>query len=157
MTQAHSSTPVREQLLTAINEKYRTNLKVEDVDFQVVQDQPTMSLDVVDVDAGTEHNTKVKISNSVGQPYEFTTLLLFNRLSLSLLFEGFDKKFLGDITHTHQLVPLLRERLQLPIEEEDIAGHEIEGSVGYPKTVLLNAAFNSLLLHGSVELTLAGP
>ena len=116
-----------------------------------------MSLDVAQADPATEHNTKVKISNSVGQPYEFTTLLLFNRLSLSLLFEGVDKKFLGDITHTHQLVPLLRERLQLPIEEEDIAGHEIEGSVGYPKTVLLNAAFNSLLLHGSVELTLAGP
>ncbi len=155
MAQAHPTIPPQEQLLAALNKKYRTNLSLSDVFFKTVilrsgrifkaGDDPSL------------HNSEVEITNSVDQPYEFTTTLRFSRLPLTALFASRDKKFIGDITHTHQLVPLLQQRLGLPISEADIAGHEIEGPVGYPKTVLLNAASNSLLLFDSVELTLVGP
>lgn len=156
MAQSHPTDTPESQILAMVNAKYRTNLKLSDVVFG----QPILRSGNVSWQAGDDpqtHNSSVEISNSAAQPYEFTTTLLFSRLSLFALFGPRDKKFIGDITHTHQLIPLLRERLGLPISEADIAGHDIEGPVGYPKTVLLNAASNSLLLFGSVDLTLVGP
>lgn len=158
MAKADPSIPVKKQILDMINAKYNVNLTVDDVEFgQVTLVGSEPAYDPSPSEQPFNHNSRVEIRNSDGQPYEFTTTLAFSRLSLAVLFENLDKKFIGEITHTHQLIPLLRERTGLPITEDDIDGHEIEGTVGYPKTVLLNAAFNSLLLFGSVTVTLAGP
>ena len=147
-----------EQLIGVVNTKYRTNLSVDQVVFGRVWDLNNLvpaDLPTFDIEPG--FNSAVDLRSADGQPYEFATSLHYNRLALGVLFSERDRTFVGEINHTHELVPLLRQRLGFQISTADIAGHEIEGPVGYPKTVLLNAAPNSLLLNGSVEITLAGP
>ncbi len=139
--------PVREQLLQAVNSKYKKNLALEHVSFGVPQ--------ILDL-PGSPHNTQVEITGVEGQPYEFTTVLQFTRLLLEDAFFGRSRAFDGVITHTHDLVEAIALRLGLPITDEDLVGHPIE-STSYPQFVLLAADPRSLLLHGQVRLELTGP
>lgn len=139
--------PVREQLLNAINSKYKKSLAPEHVRFGLPQ--------ILESPVGP-YNTQVEISGVEGQPYEFTTVLKFTRLLLEDAFFGRSRTFDGVITHTHDLVEAVALRLGLPITDEDIVGHPIE-STSYPQYVLLVADHRSLLLHGQVRLELTGP
>lgn len=144
----------QQQLVEALNKTYRTRLTVEKVKFgTITMVDPT----VFDISNPLKRNTKVEITNADDEPYEFATVLHFNRLSLEGLFAGRDTAFSGAVTHSHDLLPLLSGRLGFPVTADDIVGHEVEESVGYPKNLLLVAAETSLLLFGQVNLTLTGP
>lgn len=134
------------QLVEAINSKYRKQLEVSHVEFGTPQENP---------DSESPHNTIIEINGAEGQPYEFTTVLQFTRLSLEDVFFGHSRAFGGVITHTHDLVPELASRLNLPITVDDIVGHSIE-STHFPQSMLLTAAPRSLLLHGEVTIQLTG-
>lgn len=143
----HPTLPPREQLVAAINTKYRKQLAMEHVQFGNPQVNP---------DTTSPFNTVVEITNPEGQPYEFTTTLQFTRMTLEDVFFGHPRAFDGVITHTHDLVPAIASRLGLPISTEDIVGHPIE-SASYPQFLLLAADPRSFLLHGQVVIELTGP
>jgi len=137
-----------------VNRLYRTRLTEGQVKFGLPElIDPT----VVDISDPTRRNSQVEITNADDEPYEFATVLHFNRLSLAALFEGRDTTFAGAVTHSHDLLPLLTSRLGLPVTADDIVGHDIDDSVGYPKNLLLVAAETSLLLFGQISITLTGP
>lgn len=139
------------QLVEAINRLYKTQLTPEDVQFYA----PELINNVVnDVLVPSLRNSRVGISNVSGGPYEFATTLHFNRLSLDVLFRGRSTTFAGSVTHSHDLLPLLRERLGINVTADDVTGHQIENTVGYPFSMLLMAAPSSLLLYGEVNITL---
>lgn len=142
----HSTQPVREQLLARLAQTYNRALTLDMVEFGAPR---------APLDPNGPYNSQVEISSLPGQPYEFTTLLQFNRLSLEESFFGRPRSLSGIYTHTHELIPALRERLNLPVTEEDIVSFEIE-SVSYPQQILLSASSNSLLLYGDVTIALTG-
>lgn len=144
----------RQQLLAALNLKCHTRLTEAQVTFGSVV---LLDADLFDTSAPDFRNSTVGITNAAGEPYEFTTVLHFDRLSLDTLFDKRDKTFAGEITHSHQLLPMISERLGFPVTADDLIGHDIDEAVGYPKNVLVVAAENSLLLYGSVNLLLTGP
>jgi hypothetical protein len=144
----------QQQLVEALNLMHRTRLTTGKVKFgTITMVDPT----VLDITNPLTRNTKVEITNADDEPYEFATVLHFNRLSLEALFVGRETTFDGAVTHSHDLLPLLSGRLGFPVTADDIVGHEIEESVGYPKSLLLVAAETSLLLFGQVNVTLTGP
>lgn len=144
----------KQQLLTALNALYRTNLSLSQVEFGTPD---LVAPDVLDIFDPTLRNSKVEINSATGEPYEFTTVLHFNRLALATLFERRDTAFAGAITHTHDLLAELTARVGFPVTEHDIAGHPINTDAGYPLNLLLTAQPYSLLLYGQVEITLTGP
>lgn len=148
-----SKTP-RQQLVEAINHQYRRRLTESGVKFGVVK---LLAPTVLNVNDPTARNSTVEISNADDEPYEFTTVLHFNRLPLDRLFVGRDRAFAGAVTHSHDLVPALTARLGIPVSAEDIVGHDIDTSSGYPFNMLLVAAETSLLLFGQISITLTGP
>lgn len=144
----------RQQLVEALNRLYKTRLTEEKVKFGTVT---LINPDVTDVLNPAERNSTVEISNADDEPYEFATVLHFNRLSLASLFVGRDTSFSGAVTHSHDLLPLLSGRLGFPVTVDDIVGHDIDDTVGFPKNLLLSAAETSLLLFGQINITLTGP
>lgn len=144
----------RQQLVEALNRLYRTRLSEANVKFGTVT---LIDSTIVDISHPTLRNSQVEISNADDEPYEFATVLHFNRLSLAAIFDGRDTSFAGAIAHSHDLLPLLTSRLGLPLSTDDIVGHDIDDTVGYPKNLLLVAAETSLLLFGEVSITLTGP
>ena len=142
----HPTKSVRQQLVDAINTKYRKQLEVEHVDFGTPSVNPNPD---------SPFNTVMEISGVEGQPYEFTTVLQFTRLAMEDVFFGRSRTFGGVITHTHDLVEAVAQRVGLPVTGEDILGHPIESSV-FPQSLLLSADPRSMLLHGQVVLELTG-
>lgn len=142
----HPTVPPRIQLLEAINVKYRKELELHHVEFGMPQVNPVV---------GSPFNTLVEITNVEGQPYEFTTTLQFNRLSFEAAFVGYPRTIGGTFGHSHELAEPLANLLKLPITAEDLAGFELGGA--YPRSVLLSASPQSLLLFGQVRLELTGP
>lgn len=153
------STPVpnktpQEQLVAAINRLHNVELTTANVRFGVPELVDTVVNDLSDP---TRRNSRVQILNAVTEPYEFSSTLHFNRLSLETVFGARKTSFSGEITHTHDLLPQLSERLGFSVSAEDIVGHPVDASNGYPMTLLLIAATSSLLLYGQVNVTLTGP
>jgi hypothetical protein len=150
----HPSKTPQQQLIESLNVKYQVNLSVNQVRFG------TPILLDGDVETTLDplvRNSSVEITNAVEEPYEFTTMLHFNRLSLASLFLQRSVLFAGAITHTHHLLSTLTSRLGFPVGSDDIVGHTIDTPAGYPLNVLLLAAPGSLLLYGQIEVTLTGP
>ncbi len=150
----HPTLSAREQLVDSINRLYQVRLLPEQVQFGVPE---LIDGSVTDIEEPTARNSRVQIRDANGEPYEFTSALHFNRLSLETLFLRRDKNFAGEIIHTFDLLPQIIERLGFQVTEEDIVGHEIELGGGYPASVLLVAAETSLLLYGEVNVFLTGP
>lgn len=142
----HPTVPPRRQLLEAINVKYRKDLEMHHVDFGLPRENSN---------SGSPFNSEVEITGAEGQPYEFTTNLKFDRLSLEAAFVGYSRTIAGTYTHSHELAAPLAELLKLPITAEDLTGFEI--GVTYPQNLLLVAAPQSFLLIGQVALELTGP
>lgn len=154
MSNPHSQLTPQQQLVQALNVKYHTHLSVEQVQFGA----PVL-VDTVDnsSDNPSVKNSRMKITNAQGEPYEFVTLLHFNRLALSALLSVLTAPFVGAVTHTFDLLPALSDRFGFPVTEGDIVGVAIDVSSGYPLTVQLVAADESLLLRGHGDVVLAGP
>lgn len=143
-----------EQLVASLNRLQNVNLTADQVRFGVPELVNTVVNDLSDP---TQRNSRVQITNAVTEPYEFSSVLHFNRLSLATVFQVPEAKFGGEITHTHDLLPQMSERLGFLVSANDIVGHSVDTSNGYPQTLLLIAAASSLLLYGQVNVTLTGP
>lgn len=154
MPAPHPTQTPEEQLVAALCQKYRVRLTAAQVQFGV----PTLLFpDVEVISDPTIRNSSVEVTHAPGEPYEFATMLHFNRLSLASLFLNRNKTFSGDIDHTHELLPELSNRLGFVVRTNDLIGHPIDVEMGYPLNVLLRAAPGSLLLYDQIEVTLSGP
>lgn len=150
----HPTISPAQQLVDAINRLYQRRLTVEQVRFgnpELITDQ------VQDISEPESRNSRVEFTDLSGQPYEFSTMLHFNRLSLGALFLRRDKNFDGEINNTHDLLAAVSQRVGFTVSEEDIVEHEIDWNLPYPFTLLLVANPRSLLLIGDINLTLTGP
>ncbi len=154
MPTPHPTLSAKEQLVDSINRLYQVQLLPEQVFFGVPE---LIDGSVNDISDPTARNSRVQIRDENGEPYEFTSALHFNRLSLEALFHRRDKVFVGEITHTHQMLAEVSARLGFQVTADDLMDHQIELGTGYPASVLLVAKDTSLLLYGSVNVFLPGP
>lgn len=142
------------QLVNAINRLYQRNLDVSQVRFGIPE---LISEEINDISDPTLRNSQVEFTDLNGQPYEFSTMLHFNRLSLGALFQRRDRNFAGEINNTHDLLAAVSQRVGFTVTTSDIVEHEIDWNLPYPFTLLLVAHPRSLIIIGDINLTLTGP
>lgn len=150
----HPTLTPEEQIVESLNRLYRVRLSVSQVEFGIPVLLPSPVETIADPQV---RNSTVQISSALGESYEFTSTVHFNRLSITSLFENRNHVFPGAVTHTHDLLPALSSLFGFPVTANDIVGHTIDVPAGYPLNVLLRAAPRSLLLYGQFEITLSGP